>query len=254
MPRDVSRSLARYYDEVGKAPLLDDADVEFGLILRWQQNKDLQARDILVRSHLRFVLREARKYATSDEQLEEYIGAGNIGLLEGVDRYDSTRAPRLRLLTYAYHWIRKNILDAHYREPAAHVPAHKIKAQKREAKEAQRQRSLGQNVDVPIAEGVAVALDTMLEAPAEMDPSRNHRDVDDAHMARHLRITIARLPPRDQTIVNLYYGMKDEPRTDNQIAKFLGLSPERARQLRGEAMGKLRELLKDRESTVAAAG
>ena len=104
MPRDVSPSLARYFDEVSKAPLIEDADVEFGLILRWQQNKDHGAREILAKSHLRFVIREAKKCATSDEQLEEYVGAGNIGLLEAIDRYDRLR--RLRLLTYAYHWIR----------------------------------------------------------------------------------------------------------------------------------------------------
>lgn len=247
MLRTASPSLARYFDEVSRAPLITDADVEFGLILRWQQNADRSAREILTKSHLRFVIREAMKHAgTDDQRLEEYISAGNIGLLEAIDRYDPAR--RLRLLTYAYHWIRKNILDAHYREPAAHVPAHKIKAQKREAKEAQRQRNLGHSVDVPQPEGVAVALDSLLETPSDADPSRNHFGIDDAHMARHLRIAIARLPPRYQTVLNLYYGMKDEPRTDHQIARFLDVSTERARQLRTDATKKLRGMLHDREA------
>ena len=240
--------MARYYSELSRIPLLEDADVEFGLILRWKQNADARAKDILLKSHLRFVVKEAMKYATNPEQLQEYIAEGNVALLEGLKRYDINRVPRMRFLTYAQWWIRNRILASYYAQPIAHVPAHRQKAQRKAAKERERNRLLqGKTEAEPMepVEGAMVSLDVLGDAPAEADPSRIHYGIDDAQMHDKLRRLIATLPPREQTVLNLYYGMKDEPRTDPQIARFMGLSPERARQIRVDAMTTLRERLED---------
>lgn len=241
----MATSLALYYAEVARIPLLEDADVEFGLILRWRQNHDQHAKDTLIRSHLRFVIKEARKRATTPEQLQEYIAEGNIGLLEALKRYNVNRVPRMRFLTYAYFWIRERILSCHYKETIAHVPTHRQKAQRKLAKQcaAEHLRTGKVGKAAPPPEGTMVSLDVLFEQPSEADPSKTHRGADDAHMASRLRQEIARLPPREQTILNLYYGMKDEPRTDPQIAAFLGLSHERTRQIRVAAMGLLRRRL-----------
>ena len=255
MSQETARSLTTYCAELAKIPLLEDADVEFGLILRWKQNQDECAKNALIRSHLRFVVREARQYATNPEQLQEYVSEGNVGLLEALKRYDIHRSPRMRFLTYAYWWIRNKILAAHYNEPIAHVPAHRQKAQRRAAKRRAQDVMLSGGAPEPETplDGAMVSLEALGDAPAEIDPSREHTNIDDQQMNARLHELIATLPPRDQTVLNLYYGMKDEPRTDLQIARFLGMSCERTRQLRVAAMRLLRERLEVPEAQRSAA-
>ena len=98
MPQ-ISRSLARYHQELSAIDPGMDADTEFGLILRWRQHQDEAAKKALLEAHLRFVIKRAKRYAGTKQQLEEYIAAGNLGLLEALNRYDVNRVPRWRFLT-----------------------------------------------------------------------------------------------------------------------------------------------------------
>ena len=56
----------------------------------------------------------ARKRSRDPERLQDLIAAGNIGLLTAVDKYDLTRRPAPRFLTYAGGWIQKEISDEDY--------------------------------------------------------------------------------------------------------------------------------------------
>src|SRR5258708_7954830 len=128
----INHSLARYYVEVGRTNPINDAEEERKLIQRWQKNKDQTAREILVKSNLRFVVKMARKRTRNPEKLEDLIAAGNIGLLEAIDRYDLGRRPMPRLLTYAGSWINKEMLDNDYATSSVvHIPTHRQKAQRK---------------------------------------------------------------------------------------------------------------------------
>lgn len=238
MNNDESRSLSQYYAEVGRNSVIRNAQEERDLILKWKDHKDKASRDRLIQGHLRFVIQIARKLTRDPDRLQELIAAGNIGLLKAIERFDVSK--NLRFLTYAAWWIRKEIYEEDYGNTLTHVPVHRIKSMRRDVKE-------GRTVAGIPAGGQAVPLDSLDES------SRAHlegtMDVDDDHDLSErsrkelIRKAIATLPPREQTVLNCYFGMKDDPRTLVQIADLLWISAERARQLKIRAMGQLQDRL-----------
>ena len=70
----------------------------------------MNPRDALVVSNYRLVVRIATGYRHCGLDLEDLIGAGNIGLVEAADRYDSSFGTPFA--NYACHWINKEIRHA----------------------------------------------------------------------------------------------------------------------------------------------
>ncbi len=86
-----------------------DRERELALCRRWRDERDLDAKNELVRAHLRFVVILALKYRRYGLPLSELVAEGNFGLLHAVDKFDPERG--LRFLTYAAYWIRAHILN-----------------------------------------------------------------------------------------------------------------------------------------------
>lgn len=68
---------------------------------------DLKAKKKLITSNLRLVISVARNFQNRGCDLEDLIQEGNIGLIEGIEKYDHTKG--FRLSTYACWWIRQKI-------------------------------------------------------------------------------------------------------------------------------------------------
>lgn len=99
-------SEALYISTVNKVPMLT-AESEVGLALNYQQKGDLEASRQLVMSHLRFVVHIARSYLGYGLPLADLIQEGNIGLMKAVKRFNPEY--KVRLVSYAVHWIRAEI-------------------------------------------------------------------------------------------------------------------------------------------------
>lgn len=97
-----------YVQEVQRLPTLSREE-EHVLADRWRQQRDPAARDALIKSHLRSVVKIAQKYRGYGIYLSDLIAEGNLGLLEAVKRFEPERG--LRFLTYARYWIRAYILS-----------------------------------------------------------------------------------------------------------------------------------------------
>lgn len=241
-----SRTSATYYAEIANAPLVEDPEMERRLLRRWQEKGDVQARDLVVSTHLRFVVKQAHKRTKDPEAVKDYIAAGNLGLLKAADKFDLKRKPPIRFLTYAGWWIYKEMSDQDYTSSTlVHVPAHRQKEQRRQAREyrAAMQESGPEavvNMDPGLPEGVVTTLDA----------ARNTPDVESTYDAEQIRAlvraSIAQLPAREQTVLNLYYGVKDEPRNLVQIADLMGMCPERVRQIKISGVELLKNMLKNR--------
>src|SRR5690606_14765189 len=90
------------------APVLD-AEEERRLAERYRAHGDLDAAFTLVVSHLRYVVKVARRYQGYGLPQEDLIQEGNIGLMKAVRRFDPSRG--VRLVQYALLWIRAAIHD-----------------------------------------------------------------------------------------------------------------------------------------------
>jgi len=250
MSANVSRSTSLYFTAIAKTVPISDPTEEWRLIQRWQRDKDVHARDTLIQSHLRFVVTLARKRSRDSDRLSDLIAAGNLGLLKAADKYDLKRKPAPRFLTYAGWWIQKEIADEDYATSSlVHVPTHRQKAQRKRAKAFQRalqkvgpNNTATVNIDPGVPEGIIVTIDEL------RDTSDIEIDTTNAQCSNTLlRRVINQLPTREQTVLNLYYGTKDDPRNLVQIAAILGMCPERVRQIKINGVRLLRDVLKTQD-------
>ncbi len=101
-------SLNRYLSEIRKFPLLTPEE-EYMLAKRFQDYGDPEAAERLVTSHLRLVAKIAMGFRGYGLPVSELISEGNIGLMQGVKKFEPDRG--FRLATYAMWWIRASIQE-----------------------------------------------------------------------------------------------------------------------------------------------
>ena len=102
------QSLNRYLSEIRRFPILS-AEEEYMLARRFQEHGDTEAASKLVTSHLRLVAKIAMGYRGYGLPTSELISEGNIGLMQGVKKFEPERG--FRLATYAMWWIRASIQE-----------------------------------------------------------------------------------------------------------------------------------------------
>jgi RNA polymerase sigma-32 factor len=100
--------VTRYLEEIRRFPMLEPQD-EFMLAKRWREHGDRDAAHKLVTSHLRLVAKIAMGYRGYGLPISEVISEGNVGLMQGVKRFEPEKG--FRLATYAMWWIKAAIQE-----------------------------------------------------------------------------------------------------------------------------------------------
>jgi RNA polymerase primary sigma factor len=100
--------LSMYLKEINRIPLLSRADED--KYARAAAKGEKYAKDMLVKSNLRFVVNIAKKYQNQGLPLADLISEGNIGLINAIERYDVDKG--YHFISYAVWWIRQAILKA----------------------------------------------------------------------------------------------------------------------------------------------
>lgn len=97
-----------YFSQLARAypRLTRDEELELGRRIR--DFKDKAAAERLARSHLRAVLAVALKFRFYGVPVSELVAEGNCGLVDALQRFDAERG--VRFATYATYWIRAYIL------------------------------------------------------------------------------------------------------------------------------------------------
>jgi len=102
------QGLNRYLAEIRKFPILAPEE-EYMLAKRFHEHGDPDAAAKLVTSHLRLVAKIAMGYRGYGLPTSELISEGNIGLMQGVKKFEPDRG--FRLATYAMWWIKASIQE-----------------------------------------------------------------------------------------------------------------------------------------------
>jgi RNA polymerase primary sigma factor len=258
-------SLQHYLQMIGKYDLLTKEE-EFELARRIRGG-DKVALDQLVNANLRFVVSVAKKFLNQGLSYMDLIAEGNIGLITAAKRFDERRD--FRFISYAVWWIRQAIQKAIAEQTnTVRLPinrsqqAQKIKrvAQNLEQKH-QRQvseeeiaeamemsnRKMGQiqaasrpllSLDQSIYDDEQTLADTLM-SPDQRTPEEGY--VDD-ELSREMAQALELLTERERDIVVRYYGLgKEETASLEAIGQDINLSRERVRQIRNQALNKIRQ-------------
>jgi RNA polymerase sigma-32 factor len=102
------QSLNRYLSEIKKFPILTP-EQEYMLAKRFEEHEDSEAAAQLVTSHLRLVAKIAMGYRGYGLPVSDLISEGNVGLMQGVKKFEADRG--FRLATYAMWWIKASIQE-----------------------------------------------------------------------------------------------------------------------------------------------
>ncbi len=252
--------------EVARYPLLTP-DEEKQLARRVEAG-DAAAKERMVNSNLRLVVSIARRYRSTELTLLDLIQEGTLGLIRAVEKFDWRRG--FRFSTYATLWIQQAIQRALANQSRTiRLPVHVVEHQQRVSR-AERQllartfreptvaeiaeearlpeervamvRELPRTVtslDRPVGEDDDATLGELVAAPAE-DPLA---ELDVSLRNEALEHALAELPERDAEVLRLHFGLGDgEPQTLTEIAKGLGVSRERVRQIEATALRRLAEM------------
>ncbi len=265
-----SASVAQYLTEIGRYPLLT-RDEEIALAMRVQDG-DEEARDKMIRSNLRLVVKIAGDYSGCGLAIEDLICEGNIGLMKGVERFDPKYG--VKLSTYAAWWIKQAIKKALGNQSRTiRIPLHALETMRKITRSSnQLVTELGREPterEIADSNGVSeeklaflreagqtvVSLD--MPAPGEPDDSRplesiipdeSVTDPFEALQAESVRdnvgAALAFLDDREQGIIVARFGLNGEPaKTLEEVGDDFGVTRERIRQIQKVAMQKLRAAL-----------
>lgn len=268
----------QYLNDVSKYPLLT-REQETELLRRISQG-DKRALDKLVTANLKFVINIANLYKGQGLDVNELINEGNLGLIEAARRFDSKQ--KIKFISYAVWWIRQSITRAiSEKARLVRISAEKelilrrfnrlagrtkqvvgggmvidadslVGCSRYNASEIEKILQMGNrsvSLDTPVGEdGDSTMIDVL---PSEGDAT------DEAVMESDRKLRMERmlevLTPQERKVVGLYYGIDADCEINLQeIGRMIGLSKERVRQVKENALAKLREFGAMRELTSAA--
>jgi len=256
--------IASYFKEVGREEIID-ATKERELFVLYKDNGDIKARDRIIGSALRFVVKLAKSYARDPSTTKDLISAGNVGLLVALDRYELKH--NTRFLSYATSWVLLEMRNALYNSGVVSMPLwrQKILGRMKQVDAQSRARrgrkanlqELAQEVDLStsqlqrLRECQEVCI-IALETPDDMPASPSNRNSIDMMAMRQqtrtlLKLLIRELPSvKEQFVIRAYFGLVADPMSLRQIAGVLGVSSERIRQLKVDALKRLEKQLRFR--------
>ena len=269
-------SLSLYLAQVNKFPMLD-ADQEYMLAKRFQEDNDVEAAHQLTTSHLRLAAKVALSFRHYGLSLADLISEANIGLMQAIKRFDPDKG--FRLATYAIWWIKASISEFILKswslvkigtvatQKRLFYNLHKIKSRLglydetslNDETAEQISKMLGVSKKDVIEMEQRLSGDSSLNTTLSADTGTDHQDMlvdnsvsieedlgnkeDFAVKKRLLSKALETLSDREKTIIQKRF-LTEEPVTLEDLGIEFNISRERIRQIENKAFEKISKYVK----------
>ncbi len=259
---ETTDSLQLFFNQASRYPLLT-RDEEVELAKRIERG-DLDAKERLINSNLRLVIKFARRYQGHGLPLQDLVQEAMLGLIRAAEKFDWRRG--YKFSTYAVLWIKQAIqrgldntgrpvrIPAHVaqrertvnrvegelsaalnREPTEEEIARKAKLPLDEVKAIRDLARVTTSLDAPVGEGDTSLGELRAESVASVEDEILERQQEDAVGA-----ALATLPEDERRVIQLRFGTGGERETSlREVARELGLTQERVRKLEARALRRL---------------
>ncbi len=219
---EIDAAVKQYFDSLVKVKALTKEE-EHKLLEKYKNENDINARNKLITSNLRYACKLANSYRNRGVSYAELISVANDGLIEAIDKFDLSQD--VKVISYSKWWIMQKMQNAilkKNRMPESELPTDN-----------------GAQYD-EVAEGEAAV-------KVKQDPYEDRFVIedDDAEEEKNtydfIENIMSKVSEREADIINMYYGRNGyKESTLEDIGKKYNLTKERVRQIMETAFRKIR--------------
>ena len=261
-----SVSVINYLRDVNRYPMATiEEEVQLAQAIRRGGKEGERARQRLIEANLRFVITVANQYRQHNMELADLISEGNIGLIKAAERFDDTRG--FKFVSYAVWWIRQSIQQAiSEQEQIIRMPLNQQGLQQmynlllNETMQTEQRRPTAEEfaafagIDIKKAEDTlngflaTVSMDAPIREDADMtivdnlsSGNRSDQMMERESMKNDLhKLLLLSLTKKERAIISRTYGLNGQEETLGDVGLDMGLSRERVRQIKENALRKIR--------------
>jgi RNA polymerase primary sigma factor len=265
-------AIKHYLREIQKTTLLT-ADEEKELAARIDRG-DKAARDKMIESNLRLVVKIAKRYINRGLPFLDLIEEGNLGLIKAVERFKLSK--ECRFSTYATWWIRQSIERALVNQSRTiRLPVHvsddinrMLKMTRELVQKLNREPSIKEvaaqmsvnpayvrrlmvllkktySIERPMGENSDYFLIDTIEDTSTVSPAVLLEDINKFELVSQW---LESLSENERKIISLRFGLGDkDPQTLDVIGRSFGVTRERIRQIEAKSLEKLKKIVETTE-------
>jgi RNA polymerase primary sigma factor len=265
-------AIKHYLREIQKTTLLT-ADEEKELAARIDRG-DKAARDKMIESNLRLVVKIAKRYINRGLPFLDLIEEGNLGLIKAVERFKLSK--ECRFSTYATWWIRQSIERALVNQSRTiRLPVHvsddinrMLKMTRELVQKLNREPSIKEvaaqmsvnpayvrrlmvllkktySIERPMGENSDYFLIDTIEDTSTVSPAALLEEINKFELVSQW---LESLSENERKIISLRFGLSDkDPQTLDVIGRSFGVTRERIRQIEAKSLEKLKKIVESTE-------
>jgi RNA polymerase primary sigma factor len=220
---DFTSTVRIYYNDLKKyKPLSRSKEKK---LLKLCKKGDEKAKNELLESNLKFVFDVAKRYTGRGVPISELISEGNMGLIKAIDKFDETQD--VKFISYAVWWIRHAMLEAIRKNKLINY----VELDTENGNNETIEKKVSDNEDEKVSSSELMFSNEYEEKKREINNEQK----------KIISNLLMLLTQREKFVIENYYGINNKNElTLNEIGIELKISSERVRQVKKQALKKLR--------------